>query len=201
MRCDLVRSHRSAHSSTVICERRGSVQSPRMRSAWTVAMNRSASTLRAKLLDRSRPSRVAVADPPRFAAIGPFLDVGHALDPSSGYWPGEAASEDVMAPCHPNAISLPLTLCRLVRALRPVPVRSPMQRLTIRADRVLDTLLTGSRSLLAAMEPVTDLERVRTAAQTSGCMPVIGSPGRLLRWRAGLPELAPPTLIQAKEAA
>ncbi len=61
--------------------------------------------------------RIAVTDPPRFAAIGPFLDMGHALDPSSGDWPSEAASKDVMAPCHPDVISLPFPLFRLVRAI------------------------------------------------------------------------------------
>ena len=90
-----------------------------------------------------------------------------------------------MAPCHPDAILLPFTLYPLVRVLPPEPVRSPMQTSTTRADRVLDTLLTGSSGLLAAMEPVTDLKLVRTAGshqRTHARRRQLGR--RLLQWRS-----------------
>jgi len=68
----------------------------------------------------------------------------------------------------------------------PEPVRSPMQRLSIRADRVFDTLLTGSRGLLAAMEPVADLERVQRAGSNQRTHPRRRQPDpRLLQWRSG----------------
>ena len=91
-----------------------------------------------------------------------------------------------MAPCHPDAISLPFPLFPLVGSLLPVPVRSPMQRSSIRADRVFDTLLTGSRGLLAAMELVTDLERVQRTGSKQLTHLRRGQPDpRLLQWRSG----------------
>lgn len=102
--------------------------------------------------------------------------MGHALDPSSGGWPGLASSEDAIAPFRPNAISMPFTLSRLFKGVNsdthPTAGDGPPNR----DDRVPDTLVKGSRSLLAAMESVIDLERARQAAQNGGRMPDSGSP-------------------------
>lgn len=91
---------------------------------------------------------------------------------------GLASSKDAIAPFHPNAISVPFTLFRLFRALNSDAHPTTGDRPPNRDDRVPDTLVKGSRSLLAAMESVTDLERARQAAQNGGRMPDSGSPVR-----------------------